>query len=478
MASRLGRTFTSRAVLVSCLVAVVSVLVTALVAVPLTMRAADRERRAALGREADTVAAVMSRTVRDAADQRLARQLRQHGIELVLVLGGRPDRPGLPPAVVRAVADGRELRGDRVRYLRGWALIEARPLGDQNGVILVEPAGSPLAPVVWRRLGLALLAGLVAGAAAGALLAGRLVRPIRDAAAAAARLRAGDRAVRLPVAPPTEAADLATAINELAGALATSEGRQRDFLLSISHELRTPLTTLRGYAEALADGVVGPDGARRAGQTMLAEAEHLDRLVSDLLVLARLETADFPLAPAPVDLVALLRAIAEAWGGRCAEAGLVLRTELPDLPLTVSTDPGRIRQVVEGLLENALRAVPAGAPVVLAVRAGPAEVALEVRDGGPGLTDLDLAVAFERGALYQRYRGVRKVGSGLGLALAARLVRRLGGRIEAGHAAEGGARFTVTLPHTAPGPASSPNVSEMDLPSEHFRGKRGAGGRA
>jgi two-component system sensor histidine kinase BaeS len=73
-------------------------------------------------------------------------------------------------------------------------------------------------------------------------------------------------------------------------------------------------------------------------------------------------------------------------------------------------------------------------------------VVLEVRDGGPGFTDDDLAVAFERGALYERYRGVRKVGSGLGLALAARLVARLGGQIEADHAAEGGARFTVRLP--------------------------------
>ena len=71
---------------------------------------------------------------------------------------------------------------------------------------------------------------------------------------------------------------------------------------------------------------------------------------------------------------------------------------------------------------------------------------IEVRDGGPGFMDDDLSVAFDRGALYERYKGVRKVGSGLGLALAARLVDRLGGGIEAGHAAEGGARMTVRLP--------------------------------
>jgi two-component system sensor histidine kinase BaeS len=213
------------------------------------------------------------------------------------------------------------------------------------------------------------------------------------------------------------------------------------------------LTTIRGYAEALADGVVGPDGAQRAGQTMLDEAERLDRLIADLLVLARLEAADLPVELLPVDLSQLVNAAADAWAGRCAAVGVVLRTETADGPVIARTDPGRLRQVLDGLLENALRVVPPGAPVVLAVRPPvradgntPDLATVEVRDGGPGFTDEDLGVAFERGALYQRYRGVRKVGSGLGLALAARLVRRLGGTIEAGHAAEGGARFTVSLP--------------------------------
>ncbi|HEY0699900.1 MAG TPA: HAMP domain-containing sensor histidine kinase, partial [Micromonospora sp.] len=271
----------------------------------------------------------------------------------------------------------------------------------------------------------------------------------RTAATAAARLRAGHRDVRVPVEPPDEVADLARALNDLAAALATSEGRQREFLLSVSHELRTPLTALRGYAEALADGVVDASGAQRAGQTMLTEAEHLDRLVSDLLALARLEAADFPLEPVPVDLGPLVADAARSWQPRYAAAGIVLGTELPAGPVSAYTDPGRIRQVVDGLLANALRVVPPGSPVVVAARPAddaPTGGVVEVRDGGPGFTDDDLAVAFERGALHQRYQGVRKVGSGLGLALAAGLVRRLGGRIEAGHAAEGGARFTVRLP--------------------------------
>jgi two-component system sensor histidine kinase BaeS len=299
---------------------------------------------------------------------------------------------------------------------------------------------------VLGNLWLALAAGLAAGIVAGSLLARLVARPIRDAAVAAGRLSAGDHSVRLAVRSPTEVAELAQAFNQLAAALATSEGRQRDFLLSVSHELRTPLTTIRGYAEALADGVVGAEGAPKAGRTVLDEAHRLDRLVSDLLVLARLEAADLPVEFMPVDLVELMGSAVDAWGPRCAADGVVLRTELPPGPIVVNTDPGRIRQVVDGLCENALRIVPRGAPLVLAARSAPTGGIVEVRDGGPGFTDDDLAVAFERGALYQRYRGVRKVGSGLGLALAARLVRRLGGTIEAGHAPEGGARFTATLP--------------------------------
>ncbi len=106
----------------------------------------------------------------------------------------------------------------------------------------------------------------------------------------------------------------------------------------------------------------------------------------------------------------------------------------------------RVRQVLDGLAENALRVTPAGRPIVLALRHEGRLAVLEVRDGGPGLTEDDLGVAFERSALHERYRGIRPVGTGVGLALVGGLVTRLGGSAEAGHAVEGGARFTVRLP--------------------------------
>jgi two-component system sensor histidine kinase BaeS len=472
-------------VLVTCLVAAVSVLITSIVSFPLAVRTARAELRVALADKAQVAADVIENfaAANPAREEqralKVARTLRGQGVDSVLIRDGVAKPNTLPADLVAKVAAGQSV-SDTIMHKGRLTAVEGRSSGDGDGIVLLQPLAVTDTWLVVRRLALASLAGLLAGLVAGFLLARRMARPIRAAASAASRLSAGERDVRLPVPTTTEAGDLARALNNLAAALATSEGRQRAFLMSISHELRTPLTTIKGYAEALADGVVGPDGAPRAGATVLAEAEHLDRLVSDLLVLARLEADDFPLEVTEVDLAALVTTAAEVWGGRCAAVGVILRTEVPTVPVIAYTDPGRVRQVIDGLLENALRVVPPGAPAVLAVRLGgrratgapdeptlslpvaggrppfaPAfaptfaaapHVVVEVRDGGPGFTDDDLAVAFERGALYERYRGVRKVGSGLGLALAARLVARLGGQIEADHAAEGGARFTVRLP--------------------------------
>lgn len=430
------RTFAGRAILITAATAVVSVIVTALVALPIAARAANDAARRDLTDKAALTAELLA-TERPAARQRIVARLREEGIEVFLIRRGAVDRPGLPDDVLIAVAAGSTVDG-RGDVDGTAAFIAGRPLsGIDSGVVLTRPVGSGAPGRVLGGVWIALLAGLLGGAGAGALLAYFVTRPLRQAALAAARLTAGDRSVRLAVRPPAEAADLAAALNELGAALARSEGREREFLLSVSHELRTPLATIRGYAEALADGVVD---AGAAGGIMRQEADRLDRLISDLLVLSRLEAADLPIDVVPVDLADLVSAAGDAWTARFGDR---LTVRLPPAPVPVVTDPVRLRQVIDGLCENALRVVPSPAPVVLEARDGGV---VEVRDGGPGFTDEDLAVAFQRGALQQRYRHVRPTGSGLGLALAARLMARLGGTIEAGHAPEGGAMFTLRVP--------------------------------
>nr|WP_239086146.1 ATP-binding protein [Catellatospora methionotrophica] len=444
-------TLTTRAVLAGVIVALITLVVSALVAVPLAARATERAAQEGLASQTDVVAQVLRSRRAPAADAKLIEQLRKldGDVTAYLITSGAADRPGLPARVVQQIAQGRPV-SERLAMAGGRpSMIEGRPLANGDGVVLARPAATGISRQVLRNLWLPLLAGLGAGVLAGVLLGRRLARPIRNAATAAARLSSGDRTVRLAAEAPQEVERLAHSINELAEALATSEGRQREFLLSISHELRTPLTTIKGYAEALSDGVVGPDGAQEVGQTVLAEAERLDRLVADLLSLARLDAADFAIQLTDVELVSLVTSAERAFAPRAVQAGVPVRAEVPAGEVWVHTDPLRLRQIVDGLVENALRVVPPGRPIVVAVRPLPDRTAIEVRDGGPGLTDDDLAVAFQRGALHQRYQGVRQTGSGLGLALAAGLARRLGGAIEAGHAPEGGARFTVYLPRTS-----------------------------
>src|SRR6266545_2653660 len=359
MRRRFGSTLTAREVLATCLVAFVCVLVTALVAAPLALQGANREARKGLADQAQIAATLIGNRPNPLVEQRLVRQLRGQGIEVYLVRDGvLVTRGAVPARLVAALGAGQDVRNQTARVNGRLVLVEGRPLPSNpgNGILLAQPAvtgfgGFGLLPGLWW----ALLAGLVAGGVAGVLLARRLARPIRHAAGAAVRLSAGDRAVRVQPEPPAEVEELAHALNGLAAALSTS----------------------KGYAEALSDGIIKPDEAARAGRTVLTEAEHLDRLVGDLLALARLDAVDFPVSILPVDLVELIGDATRAWRSRCAA--------LPAEPVTVPTDPGRLRQVLDGLLDNAVRVVPPDAPVVLTVRPVDASgrATVEVRDGGP-----------------------------------------------------------------------------------------------
>jgi len=453
--------------LMTCLAVAVAAALSGLAAVGLVRGAYDAQATTVLRQEAALVARLLERpaTAQSARPGRpVGRLLAGTGVRVLRVeadgtvteprSGGGPPRERLllTGGDVATVAAGQELSGSRTlggqRYL-----LEAQPVGTGGGVVLLQRAADARAGDrgVLRRLGIALVLGLLAAAGLGVLLARRLARPLVRAAAGARRLATGDRDLRLPADGPAEVADVARSLNALAGALAVSEGRQAQFLVSVSHELRTPLTAVRGFAEALEDGVLHePAEVAAAGATVRAEAERLERLVSDLLDLARLGAEDFRLELVQTDLRALVGEAARVWQRRGSEVGVGVTVELPPAAVPAWTDPARLRQVLDGLAENALRITPAGAPLVLALEARGDSARLQVRDGGPGLTDSDLAVAFERSVLHARYRGVRRVGTGVGLALVAGLVARLGGSVAAGRAREGGAAFTVDLPLAGP----------------------------
>ncbi|MEP6695686.1 MAG: HAMP domain-containing sensor histidine kinase [Pseudonocardiales bacterium] len=448
-------TLAARIGLVTTAVAAVAVLIAGLVSYGLVRRAADVEAQHALARQADVIAGTPvsspGRPDRVPVQQRVAFLLRRQGIAIAwetregVALGDRLARRAAATAPGGSSADRQSFRtgvdGETV-------LVEIRPLDSGGLLVLAQPRSQAtgVAAQVLRRTTLALLAGLAVAALAGIVLARRLARPLQRAATAAHDLAQGRRGVRLSTEGPAEMAEVADSLNQLASALEYSETRQREFLLSISHELRTPLTAVKGFAESLADGVTTGADVAPVGATVLAEATRLERLVADLLDLARLGAQDFRIDVTEVDLSSLVADAGRVWAARCRAEGVLFATELPSARLPVTTDATRLRQIVDGLAENALRVTPAGRPIVLAVRAEGDEAVVEVRDGGPGLTEDDLGVAFDRSALYERYRGVRRVGTGVGLALVGGLTARLHGRATAGHAAEGGACFAVRLP--------------------------------
>jgi two-component system, OmpR family, sensor kinase len=439
---------------VLCLaVAGVMAVVAGLIAARLVSTASRDLTRETLADQADVVAAQLA-DVRPAAARRIAEILRGQGVDVVRigVTGAVTStdanaeraarRAGLSgvsaerPRSESVTVDGREL------------LVEARAVREGVSIALVREVATAKGTGA-RLIGnvvFALGVGLLVAAAAGWLLARRLSGPLRRTAAVAAAMSQGRRDLRVPPEGPRELVEVGESINELAGALQHSESRQREFLLSVSHELRTPLTAVTGFAESLADGVVTGDEVPEVGRVIGQEAARLNRLVSDLLDLARLGADDFRLDVVDVDLTTLVAESARVWEARCAADGVPFTVTAPPHPVPVRTDPRRLRQVIDGLAENALRATPAGAPIVLALRTVPGSAVLEVRDGGPGLSEEDYRSAFQRGVLHQRYAGLRPVGTGIGLALVHGLVTRMGGTIVAGPAPEGGALFAITLP--------------------------------
>lgn len=437
-------------VLLAVAVATIAAVVAALVSLPLIRSNAEALATAELARLADLTATALrvDPQGRYVLPPRVAGVLE---VEQVTAYVVGPDAAELPEGVtsddVEAVTTGSGVQA-QADTAAGTVLVVGRPFEPGIGVILVQPssvAGGTATEVIARLL-IALVIGL-AIAVAIALVAGAwLTTPLRRAADAAMRLGRGERGIHVRPEGPAEVADMADALNRLAAALAVSEGRQREFLLSVSHELRTPITSVRGYAEALSDGLVDEGDVARTGSVMAAETHRLDRLVSDLLDLARLRADDFVIDCVDVDLVAMLRDAAEVWADRCQRADVRLVMDLPSAPITVRADPLRLRQIVDNLAENALRLVPAGGAIAMRAHSDAGWGIVEVRDSGPGLTEQDQEVAFEPGILHERYRGLRPVGTGLGLALVGRLASGMGGWARAGSAPEGGAAFTVAVP--------------------------------
>lgn len=306
-------------------------------------------------------------------------------------------------------------------------------------VVLLRTASSVQAEnkPFWIALVAAAALGCLVAAAVAAVLARSIARPVLRVVRATSRLAHGDEPGQLPLGGSRELSDLADSFNTMAVQLARARSAERSFLLSVSHELRTPLTAIRGYSEALDEGVLPSE---RAGKVIRTEAARLERLIMDLINLARLDQRRFDIHAEPVDLVEISRESATRHLARAHDLGVLLHVE-GHRPAPALADRDRLLQVVSNLVENALRCTPPGGSVTLA--AAPGE--LRVKDTGPGIATDEVSRAFDRFFLYRRYNGQRPVGTGLGLAIVRELARAMGGDVAVASSSSG-TEFTIRLP--------------------------------
>ncbi|MEY4636789.1 MAG: Alkaline phosphatase synthesis sensor protein PhoR [Acidobacteriota bacterium] len=220
---------------------------------------------------------------------------------------------------------------------------------------------------------------------------------------------------------------------------------RRDFVANVSHELRTPLTAIKGYAEALLDDPDDPEARERFIEIIHRQAERMERLVKDLLRLARLEAGQETVEVAPCDIAALVRGIVTDFEPMAAAKHQTIRVSVPEEAAMLETDAAKLHDIIRNLVENAVNYTPDSGAIEIGARVADGRFQLTVADTGHGIAPDDLGRVFERFYRVDKSRA-RPGGTGLGLSIVKHLVQVLEGEVFVENQPTGGALFTVNLP--------------------------------
>jgi signal transduction histidine kinase len=290
------------------------------------------------------------------------------------------------------------------------------------------------------RLAIAGIFGVLVSALLAWYLSHRIVRPVLQLSEAADDVAQGRYDVTVPAKAPGELRHLSERFGEMAARLAEVEEMERNFLMSVSHELRTPLTAIRGHVSALLEGVVDdPDERAASLETVEAEAQRLERLVGDILDLAKLDTHRFTVMTEEVDMANLVEQAYERFREEARRRSIDYRQDVRAHPV-ITSDGDRVLQVVGNLLSNAFHATPDGGRISLELAQRNGSVHVVVEDTGPGIS------AELRERLFRPFVSQTGGGTGLGLAIAKELSATLGGRIDLESEVGKGSRFELVLP--------------------------------
>jgi len=318
------------------------------------------------------------------------------------------------------------------------------------GIVYINPEGSSI--VLTRGLAQSIdrfliWGGLLALAIALVLtfvVSDRILAPVQALSVAVRRLGQGDLSHRVRIKSKGELGELALAFNSMATELERTEKLRRNLVADTAHELRTPLSNLRGYLEAIRDGVVKPDPA--AIDSLYEEVALLSRLVEDLQELALADAGELKLVRQPEDASGLIKKSVATIESKATAKGLSVSIDLPESLPPADIDFHRVSQVLRNLLENAVTHTGRGGSITVAARQVDNMVEVSVADTGEGIPVEDLPNMFERFYRVDKSRARATGGTGLGLTIAKRLVEAHGGQIAVQSEVGKGSRFAFTIP--------------------------------
>jgi signal transduction histidine kinase len=350
---------------------------------------------------------------------------------------------GTPATAIRRVPSA----GNR-RVLYAGAPVFSQD-GTVNGIVYLAtplpPARLP-ANIILQLIGAILFAVLLAGGV-GAFLSRRIARPLEGLARAASTVAEGDFSQRVPMdSDVRELHSLGEAFNDMTANLRQSDQVKNAFIADVTHELRTPLTVINGTIETLEDGAIDDlEGRGPLLQSMAAEAKRLIRLVNDLLVLTRADAGALKLQFESVDLGELVRARCESLSPLAEPRRITLDVDVRG-QVEVWGDTDRLTQVLDNLLDNAIRHAPDGSIVTVIVQREENGIRCVISDQGAGIPAQHLPFIFERFYRVDTSRNRHTGGSGLGLAIVRSLVMAQGGKITVDSLEGQGTTITFWLP--------------------------------
>jgi len=363
---------------------------------------------------------------------------------------GIPREPGVAASLRGRIVRGQVSGDSGERWLYAAAPVErGGPLTEAVDLLLpLRSVEGVFSRVRWALTAAFALAGILAGGLV-LYLTQALFGPIEAMKTAAERIGVGNLEERMPERPD-ELGNLARVLNTMARRLNERENVRRDFLANVSHELRTPVANMQVTAQALLAGAeADPDQRRRMLETLAREADRLARLVRQLLDLLNLQSGRLVLTYSPVDVANLLGDLMTRFTVRAAALGVRLKVSSPAALPPVEADLDRLAEVLDNLVDNALRSTPPGGAITVGAIAKNASLILTVADTGSGISESDLPFVFDK---FYRGRAARdrgSGGSGLGLSIVKAIVDAHGGQISVGSEAGKGTTFVIRLPVVA-----------------------------